>query len=85
MQKIAIVGFVVFGSLFWCYDPTSAAPEKSSDTIMDEILEVMRQYRLHNGDDTDTITESMYNLAICDCIVIIHPFLFSYNSTTTTE
>ena len=60
MQRIAVIGLVVFGSLFWCYDPTSAAPEKGSDMIMDEILEVMRQYQLNNGDDTDTITESMY-------------------------
>ena len=81
MKKI--VSLVVFGSLFLCYDPTSAAPEKGSDTIMDEILEVMRQYRLDNGDDTDTVTESMYSLTFCDCIAIIHPFLFSYNSTTT--
>lgn len=64
MQKIAVVSLVVFGSFFCClYDPTSAAPEKNvDDTIMDEILDVMRQYRLHNGDDTDTITESKYNL-----------------------
>ena len=62
MQKIAVISLVVFGSLL-CYDSTSAAPEKGSDTIMDEILEVMRHYQLYNGDDTDTITEStgMYN------------------------
>ena len=63
MQKIAVISLVVFGSLFLCYDSTLAAPEKGSDTIMDEILEVMRHYQLYNGDDTDTITEStgMYN------------------------
>lgn len=58
MQKIAVISLVVFGSLFLCYDSTSAAPEKGSDTIMDEILEVMRHY---HGDDADTESTGMHN------------------------
>lgn len=52
MHKIAVVCLVVFGSLFYSLQYTSAAPEKhAGDTIMNEILEVMRQYHINHEDD----------------------------------